>query len=84
MVIQSLIYYSLTGFIGIELSPAWHIPLNPFNPGDATAADDQQQRNFGAFSDAIIKGDYSDDLKSYAGNNLVNFAADEKAMLRGK
>lgn len=71
------------GWVGLELKPTWYVPLNEYNPGDASAAEQAQELAFGLFSDPIFKGDYSDRVKSVAGSMLPALTEEEKAMVKG-
>lgn len=76
--------FPFSGVVGIELKPDWMIPANENDPGDATAAEENQEFSFGLFGDPVFKGDYSETVKQRGKTNLRLLTDDDKKMLKGE
>ena len=74
-----------TGLIGISLHPTLSEASNPFDPNHGASELRSNEFSFGLFADPIaVDGDFSDQVKIEAGQNLTPMTDLEKNMLRGK
>ncbi|XP_059161912.1 uncharacterized protein LOC131944999 [Physella acuta] len=72
------------GFVGISLAPILASPNNPRDPSHARSAERVTEYSFGLFADPIFgSGDFSDEVKVTAGQDLVPLSASEQELIQG-
>ena len=73
------------GVVGITLHPVLSEASNPFDPNHGDSEFRSNEFSFGLFADPVVlTGDFSDQVKIEADQNLLPFTDKEKRLLRGR
>jgi beta-glucosidase/6-phospho-beta-glucosidase/beta-galactosidase len=73
-----------SGQVGIVLDYKWAYPRDPKNENDQKAAGWDRDNVLGFWAEPIFKtGDYPPSLREFFGDNLPNFTAGEKELIKG-